>query len=204
MSASNPVRTAVHFLRNSGFLSAEQSANADKIGQLSTFGLLFKSNLLRLLHQLDRHSLFPVFPVNRLGHLDDSLRSQLLSNSTLTSEQSASSTAHLQPFALRTDSISKDQHSPITSIGDLYWKCEHEQSLAIYCSQPHALNTFHWMQSNRHRLWRSVGLAYFENEFNYANVLKSESFIFIVVSISGQLSFERDAQRIRLDSTVEH
>lgn len=169
------VRNAVKFLRSSGFLSKVESAvDLNQLDQLSTFGLLFKSNLLRLLHQLDRHSLFPVFPAARLGHLDESLSARLLTNCSLTSNQTISSSSlQAQPFALRTDQINSSS-SLITSIGDLSWNCDHQQSLAVYCASSHALNTFQWMQSSRHRLWRSVRsnfLTYFCFNLNRIHIL---------------------------------
>lgn len=151
MSTSS--RSVFQILRSSGFLSSDCLAN--QFDQLSTFGLLFRTNLIRLLEQLDRQSVIPVFPVNRLEHVDEALCSRLFQNQSLITDQTNQFNKQSQTFALRTDQILTNTNL-ITSIGDFRWSCNHTQSLAIHCPQANALNTFHSMQSNRYRFWRSV------------------------------------------------
>lgn len=159
---------ALRTLCQNGFIFTQ--AGDKCVTRLATLGLLFQENLQGQLRRFDRQCHFPVFPVSHLGECDPLLKQRLLlqNHRSLQENHSSSQLSDCRSFAFRCNqmvsveqnlrflwSMKKDEDN-IAEVDR-----QQVQRFAIYCSPDGSLNTFHWMQSQRYRLWRAVCIISF-------------------------------------------
>ena len=195
-------RNALRILRHNVFISTQ--ANDECVTSLVTLGLLFRENLQVQLRKFDRHCHFPVFPVNRLGECDPLLKQRLLLRNQRCEQENCSPLSDVRSFAFRCNqfvSIEQNRSLWSTTNDKNVANPQQVQRFAIYCSPDVSLNTFHWMQSQRYRFWRSVCIlfTFICVIFNYGN-----NHFLPVVAISVQFHPERNTLRKRSKSTDEH